>query len=120
MLLGLLFSYSGSSVVQGAIPTLVAVGILSPVWIPLYTTLSRAINASAYIVSRFLGHYSPYRVLLICEVYDMAITTLVLVLLYEGSLPTLAVLMTYFILASCIPVITNIANGTYAGFKYDI
>ncbi|REC95044.1 MFS transporter [Kushneria indalinina] len=115
MLLGLMFSYSGSSVIEGAIPTLVAVGMLSPVWIPLYTTLSRTINASAYIVARFLGHYSPYRVLLICEVYDMTITILVIFLLYEGSFSTLIVLMTYFILASFIPVITNIANGTYAG-----
>lgn len=115
MFLGLMFSYSGSSVIEGSIPTLVAVGMLSPVWIPLYTTFSRAINASAYIVARFLGHYSPYRVLLICEVYDMAITVLVLLLLHEGSLSTLIVLMTYFILASFIPVITNIANGTYAG-----
>ncbi|GHC26097.1 hypothetical protein GCM10010082_18970 [Kushneria pakistanensis] len=115
MLLGLMFSYSGSSVVEGAVPTLVAVGMLSPAWIALYTTFSRVISACAYVMARLLGPYSPYRVLLICEVYDMVITILALWLLYEGSLSTSIVLITYIILTSVIPVITSIANGTYAG-----
>ncbi|REC94740.1 MFS transporter [Kushneria indalinina] len=115
MLSGLMLSYAGSSVVEGSVPTLVAVGMLSPVWIALYTTFSRAINASAYVMARLLGHYSPYRVLLICEVYDMIITLVALLLLYDGSLSTPVVLITYVILTSVIPVITSIANGTYAG-----
>ncbi|ARS52944.1 MFS transporter [Kushneria konosiri] len=115
MLVGLMFSYAGSSVIEGAVPTLVAAGMLSPAWIALYTTFSRVISACAYVMARLLGHYSPYRVLLICEVYDMVITLGALWLLHVGSLSTPIVLITYVILTSVIPVITNIANGTYAG-----
>lgn len=113
--MGLMLSYAGSSVIEGAVPTLVAVGMLSPAWIALYTTFSRVISACAYVMARLLGHYSPYRVLLICEVYDMVITILALWLLHEGSLSTPVVLITYVILTCVIPVITSIANGTYAG-----
>lgn len=115
MLWGLLFSYAGSSIITGAVPTMVAAGLVATGWIPVYSTLSTVFNGSAWLIAQLLRNASPYRMLLLCETYDIAITLIALVLFVGHFMSQVNVVLIYITLVAVVPVVTNIANNVYAG-----
>ncbi|MGJ8524450.1 hypothetical protein LMG33818_000158 [Halomonadaceae bacterium LMG 33818] len=115
MFMGLMLSFSGSAVIEGTVPTLIATGLLATIWIPFYTTLSGIINAAGVFLSRLLMDRSPYQVLLLCDLYDLSLTTLAIIATASGYISLTKIVVVYLLGSACLPVLTNIANNTYVG-----
>ncbi|MGQ4569099.1 MFS transporter [Dermabacteraceae bacterium P9123] len=114
MIAGLLTSFIGSQVIEGAATGLVALGILPVVWVPLYASLTKLQDSLAAPIARLVERYDPGRVLMACEGIDVVISLLALALvltLGEGHLAP--VLIGYLLLVSILPLIVDLAEEFY-------
>jgi hypothetical protein len=76
MLVGLLWSYFGTTVVGGAVPVLVALGLLPLLWLPLMATLENVQDMCSAAAARMLRRFEAGKILVRCEVADVALTLL--------------------------------------------
>ncbi|MBV7411462.1 MFS transporter [Dermabacteraceae bacterium TAE3-ERU27] len=114
MIAGLLTSFIGSQVIEGAATGLVALGILPVVWVPLYATLTDLQDSLAAPIARLVEKYDPGRVLMACEGIDVVISLLALALVLTLGESYLApVLICYLVLVSILPLIVDLAEEFY-------
>lgn len=76
MLVGLLWSYFGTTVVGGAVPVLVSLGLLPLLWLPLMATLENVQDMCSAAAARMLRRFEAGKILVRCEVADVALTLL--------------------------------------------
>ncbi|PHP53730.1 hypothetical protein [Actinomyces ruminis] len=80
MLFGWVLSATGSAVVTGSAPALVVAATLPAVWIAFYSTLTNIEDLLAPLMVKAVARWRPGRVLTACEVYDVALLLVALVL----------------------------------------
>lgn len=112
MLIGWTLSAAGSEVVLGASPALVVAAALPAVWVADYSTLEGVEGMLSPLMVRLLGGVGPGRVLVACETYDVALLAVALAALALGA-PVGAVLASYLILSSPVPLVLDVAEEIY-------
>ncbi|MGQ4517552.1 MFS transporter [Dermabacteraceae bacterium CCM 9520] len=114
MIAGLLTSFIGSELIEGAATGLVALGVLPVIWVPLYATLTDLQDSFAATVARLVEKRDPGRVLMACEGTDVVISlfTLALVLILDENYLA-PVLICYLLLVSILPLIVDLAEEFY-------
>lgn len=112
MLFGWVLSATGSAVVTGSAPALVVAATLPAVWIAFYSTLTNIEDLLAPLMVKAVARWRPGRVLTACEVYDVALLLVALVLLGAG-VGAGPVLAGYLIASSPIPLVLDVAEELY-------
>lgn len=113
--LAITLSYCCSSVVSGAIPAFVALGVLPQVWMPVFSSIGSIFAAMAVVISRLLEGKSPYRIILICCIYDVVLSLCSLLVAATHVLPLTVALCIYILLMSLTPIVTAIAQQIFSG-----
>lgn len=111
MVAGLLSSFIGSEVLEGVATGLVALGFLPVVWVPLYRTVTDLQDACAAGIAALIERREPGRVLVACEVVDVAASLIAFILVVtagEQYLPQ--ILITYLLAVSILPLIVDLAE----------
>lgn len=114
MIAGLLTSFIGSEVIEGAATGLVALGVLPVIWVPLYSTVTDLQDSLAASVAKMVEKRDPGAVLVACELADVGLSlvaiTLILIL---GQSHIALVLVGYLLIASILPLIVDLAEEFY-------
>lgn len=114
MIAGLLASFIGSEVIEGAATGLVALGVLPVIWVPLYSTVTDLQDSFAASVAKMVEKSDPGRVLVACELADVGISLVAITLILalgEGYLT--AILIGYLLIASILPLVVDLAEEFY-------
>lgn len=113
MLSGLLASYLGTQIIDGAVIGLIALGVFPVVWIPLYKTLTDAEDALAVVASRFVERYKPGSILVACEGADVILTAAAILFVLAWPQWTVVVLICYLVVTSVLPLLVDLAEDFY-------
>lgn len=114
MIAGLLSSFVGSEIIEGAATGLVTLGVLPVVWVPLYTTVTDVQDSFAASIARLVEKRDPGRVLVACESVDVVISLIALALILTlGKGHHVPVLIGYLLLASVLPLVVDLAEEFY-------
>lgn len=114
MIAGLLASFIGSEVIEGAATGLVALGVLPVIWVPLYSTVTDLQDSFAASVAKMVEKRDPGGVLVACELADVGISLVAITLILalgEGYLT--AILIGYLLIASILPLVVDLAEEFY-------
>ena len=114
MIAGLLTSFIGTQVIEGAATGLVALGVLPVIWVPLYATLTDVQDSLAASVAKLLEKRDPGGVLVACEATDAVLSLIALALILAlGDSYLAPVLIGYLLFASILPLIEDLAEEFY-------
>ena len=113
MLAGLLWSYFGTTVVEGAIPVLVAVGFLPLVWIPLMVTVENVQDVFSAALARLLQRFRAGTILVASEAADLTLTTVACGAILAIPSATTFVLCAYIVAVSFLPLLIDLAEEFY-------
>lgn len=114
MIAGLITSFIGSEMIEGAATGLVALGVLPVVWVPLYSTVTDLQDSFAASVAKIVEKRDPGAVLVACELTDVGISliTVTLILAFGDGYLTM-ILIGYLLIASILPLIVDLAEEFY-------
>lgn len=113
MLAGLLWSYFGTTVVEGATPVLVAVGFLPLVWIPLMVTVENVQDVFSAALARLLQRFRAGTILVASEAADLTLTTVACAAILAIPSATTFVLCAYIVAVSFLPLLIDLAEEFY-------
>lgn len=113
MLAGLLWSYFGTTVVEGATPVLVAVGLIPLVWIPLMTTVENIQDLFSAAAARWLEHFRAGTILVASEVADLVLTAITCAVIVSAPNATTVALCVYIAAVSFLPLLIDLAEEFY-------
>ena len=113
MLAGLLWSYFGTTVVEGATPVLVAVGLIPLVWIPLMTTVENIQDLFSAAAARWLERFRAGTILVASEVADLVLTALACMVVISVPKATTVALCVYIAAVSFLPLLIDLAEEFY-------
>ncbi|GAA3852073.1 MULTISPECIES: MFS transporter [Brevibacterium] len=114
MVVGLLASFLGSQLVEGAVNGLIVLGVFPLAWIPIYRTVTDVQDAFAAAVSRFVERHNPGHVLVVCEATDVVLTSVAIAMILLGPSGWVApVLVVYLLVASFLPLVVDLAEEFY-------
>lgn len=113
MLAGLLWSYFGTTVVEGATPVLVAMGFLPLVWIPLMVTVENVQDVFSAALARLLQRFRAGTILVASEAADLTLTAAACTAILAIPSATTAVLCTYIVAVSILPLLIDLAEEFY-------
>lgn len=114
MVFGLLASFLGTQLVEGAVNGLIVLGVFPLAWIPIYRTVTDVQDAFATAVSRFVERHNPGQVLVVCEATDVVLTSVAIAMIILGpSGWVTSVLVVYLLVASFLPLVVDLAEEFY-------
>lgn len=114
MVFGLLASFLGSQLLEGAVNGLIVLGVFPLAWIPIYRTVTDVQDAFAAAVSRFVERHNPGHVLVVCEATDVVLTSVAIAMILLGPSGWVApVLVVYLLVASFLPLVVDLAEEFY-------
>lgn len=113
MLAGLLWSYFGTTVVEGATPVLVAVGLIPLIWIPLMTTVENVQDLFSAAAARWLERFRAGTILVASEVADLALTGITCAVIISVPKATTVALCAYIAAVSFLPLLIDLAEEFY-------
>ncbi|MEH3138801.1 MAG: MFS transporter [Mycobacterium kyogaense] len=114
MLVGLLLSYFGTTIVGGATPVLVSLSLLPLIWLPVMATLENLQDMCSAPVAKVLKRYDAGHILVFCELLDLILTVLaVLLIAVLGGASIIVVLCCYTVATSFLPLFIDLAEEFY-------
>lgn len=113
MITGFLLSFLGSMVAEGALPGLIAAGVVAVAWQAVFRTVGMLLDMTTPVTMRLLERYSPGKLLVGSEAADVLACTVALVLISGFSLDIGAVLIGYLLVAAILPLVIDIAEELY-------
>lgn len=109
MLVAWATTFAASTMLEGALPAVVVAGVVPPLLISAYRTLTDVEDLCAPIVSHVIARWRPGSVLLWCDVASLALILLALIGSFLGLSPFAAVGL-YLLLTSPIPTVVDVAD----------
>jgi hypothetical protein len=113
MVTGFLLSFLGSMIAEGALPGLIAAGVLAVAWQAVFRTVGMLLDMTTPWTMRLLERFSPGRLLVAAEAADVVACAVALVLISVLSLDIGAVLIGYLLVAAVLPLVIDIAEELY-------
>jgi hypothetical protein len=110
---GLLASFLGTQVLDGAVSGMVALGVFPVLWIPLYKTLTEVEDALAVVIAPIIGKKVPGRVLVFAESCDVILSIALLVCILVFPQTMVAALIVYLAFVSILPLLVDLAEEFY-------
>ena len=107
---GLLASFLGTQVLDGAVSGMVALGVFPVIWIPLYKTLTEVEDALAVVIAPIIGKKVPGRVLVFAESCDVILSIALLVCILVFPQTMVAALIVYLAFVSILPLLVDLAE----------
>ncbi|WP_157958335.1 MFS transporter [Salinicola lusitanus] len=114
MLLGFLSSFFGTMLVEGSVPSMVALGFLPLAWVPVYSTLTRLLDSSSVFVARYLARFRAGSILVFCECADIFLSALAILVIWSVPVNPALVLSIYILSVSFLPTLVDLAEEMYA------
>lgn len=114
MLFGLLWSYFGTTVVGGAVPVLVSLGLLPLLWLPLMATLESLQDMCSAAAARVLRRFEAGKILVQCEIADVGLTVVAAAFVFTLDRHwSVVVLCVYTAATSFLPLFIDLAEEFY-------
>lgn len=114
MLLGFISSFFGTMLVEGSLPSMIALGFLPLAWVPVYSTLTRLLDSSSVFIAKYLSKFRAGNILLFCECVDIILSIVAIFMIWLVPVSPALVLPIYVLSVSFLPTLVDLAEEMYA------
>ena len=119
MITGFLLSYLGTMLAEGALPGLIAAGLLPVAALTAFRTVGMLLDTTTPLMMRFLERFSPGKLLVGSEAADAIASLAALILVLAIPDQAAFILFGYLLVAAILPLIVDIAEELYIAQAVD-